>query len=157
MRPFSGLGAIDRLAASRGFRSVCGVARFDRLATESPEELNRFLDDLRANGWIVKPSGHLGRQWPAYFFPRKGRFYYDPERMTYLDMLHERCHLASFVQRGNWKLGRYNSLACADEVAAYSAERQLLEETGGADPKYLEYLDRQIEYYLTLPEALKNP
>ena len=95
----------------------------------------------------MKETKLLGPDSPAYFFPRKGRFYYDPDRMTYLDLLHEGSHLESFAGRGNWKLGKYNTLAAQDEVAAYSRELQLLREAGGANPKYLEYLERQIEYY----------
>ena len=50
------------------------------------------------------------RQLPAdvsaQFFPRKKRFYYDPERMTFLDMLHEAKHLELFERRGNWRISR---------------------------------------------------
>jgi hypothetical protein len=64
--------------------------------------------------------------------------------------------VSGFVVRGNWKLGRYNSLASRDEITAYSIELQLLTEAGGADAEYLDYLHRQIDYYRRLPEALKN-
>ena len=148
--------SLDRLAATRRFRSISGVERFDRLATEYPDELGRFLEELKANGWIVKSSNLLGPATPAYFFPRKGRFYYDPERMTYLDLLHERHHLESFVRRGNWRLGKHGIQACEDEIAAYSLELRLLREAGGADIKYLEYLERQIEYYHRRAVALRD-
>lgn len=84
---------------------------------------------------------------PAYFFPRKGRFYFDPERMTYLDLHHERKHLDLLVARGNWKLGQGGALLFADEIVAYTHELELLQLAGGADPDYLEYLRRQIGYY----------
>jgi len=74
----------DRLAAQR-FRSVSGVEKYDRLAAHSPEELQQFLRDVEANGWIVKATTKLPDDHIAWFLPRKGRFYYDPERMTILD------------------------------------------------------------------------
>lgn len=147
---------VDRLATIRGFRSISGIEWLDRLAIEYPEQLRQFLRNVEAGGWIVKESKLLDPSSPAYFFPRKGRFYYNPTRMTYLDMLHEGSHLESFAKRGNWKLGKSFTLAAQDEVAAYSFELQLLREIGGARPDYLEYLERQIEYYRRLPETLRD-
>jgi hypothetical protein len=143
---FNGSGILlDRLAAQR-FRSVSGIEKYDRLAAHSPNELLQFLRDVEANGWIVKPTTKLPDDSIAWFLPRKGRFYYDPERMTVLDMLHEQKHLDLFIERGNWKLGKKGTLVFQDEIAAYSHELELLRKAGGADPKYIMYLKGQIEY-----------
>jgi hypothetical protein len=128
-------------------RTVSGVDPYDRLATQYPDELHAFVRDLKANGWIVKPTTKIDGSTPAYFFPRKGRFYYDPERMTYLDMLHERNHLETLIERGNWKLGKGNALLFQDEITAYSHELDLLRQAGGADPKYIQYLEGRVEFY----------
>ena len=124
---------MDRLAA-RKFRSVTGLESYDRLAVLCPDELAAFLGGVVAGGWIVKSTTKLDGSSPAYFFPRKGRFYFDPERMTYLDLLHERKHLELLLARGNRKLGKGCVFLFADEISAYSYELQILTDAGGADP-----------------------
>jgi hypothetical protein len=115
----------DRVTAWR-FRSISGIENLDRLAVDTPEELEKFLQEVEANKWIVKKTKLLDKRTPAYFFPRKNRFYFDPSRMTYLDMLHERKHLELFGLRGNSKLGKSNVFLFQDEIAAYSFELELL-------------------------------
>ena len=118
-------------------RSVSGIAKFDKLAIEYQEELQAFLQLAEENGWITKGTDRLAADSPAYFFPRKGRFYYDPERMTYLDLLHERKHLEIFIARGHWKVGKGKALLFQDEIAAYSHELEILRREGGAREDYL--------------------
>jgi hypothetical protein len=128
-------------------RSVSGIAKFDKLAVEYPEELQAFLQLAEENGWITKATDRLTADSPAFFFPRKARFYYDPERMTYLDLLHERKHLEIFIARGHWKVGKAKVLLFQDEIAAYSHELEILRREGGARADYVEYLEGQVARY----------
>ena len=81
------------MAAQRRPLSITGVAALDALAKDSPRALQAFLDEVRKDGWIVKATDKLPSESVAYYLPRKGRLYYDPERMTVLDMQHEAKHL----------------------------------------------------------------
>ena len=121
-----------------------GVEAFDRLAKDSPAEFHAFLDKVRENGWIIKATDKLGRTTPALYFPRKGRFYYDPQRMTVLDMQHEAIHLELFQQRGNWKW--VDGQLYRDEIEAYKFEYELGRQQGFSE-EYMEYLQRQIDTY----------
>ena len=67
--------------------------------------------------------------------------------MTYLDLFHEQKHLETFVERGNWKLGKGGALLWQDEITTYSHELDLLRRAGGADPKYIQYLENRVEFY----------
>ena len=51
-----------------------GVDAFDRLAEDSPAELQEFLAEVRAGAWIVEATDKLPSGVVAYFFPRKGCF-----------------------------------------------------------------------------------
>ena len=135
---------MSRLATERIMKSITGVEKYDRLAREDADEFQDFLNVLEENGWIVKATSQLPKLTIAEFFPRKGRFYFDPERMTVLDMLHEQHHLERFKQRGNWKTGQ--GQVWRDELAAYTFEQDLGKREGFS-VEYMAFLDRQIEYY----------
>ncbi len=81
--------------------SITGIVKYDRLAKESADDLQRFIESVQENGWIVKLTDKLSQDTVAQFFPRKRRFYFDPDRMTILDMIHEQRHLEQFKRRGN--------------------------------------------------------
>ena len=124
--------------------SVTGIPAYDRLAVELPKEFAVFISAVKTNGGIVKPTMKLPRDMMAYFFPRKRRFYYDPERMTVLDRMHEQQHLAICIRRGNWKTR--DGQVWRDERAAYSFEHALgMRE--GFSTEYMDFLARRIEYY----------
>jgi len=142
--PEIGIGPQRNVLAAERQLSRTGVEAYDKLATQSPAELEAFLDKVRENGWIVKPTDKLPANTPAQFFPQKGRFYYDPERMTVLDMQHEAKHLELFQQRGNWKTG--GGQVFRDEIEAYSFEYELGKQKGFSKD-YMEYLEKKIEYY----------
>lgn len=127
-------------------KSITGVPKYDGLANAETEEFQRFIEAIEENGWIVKATSKLPAETVAEFFPRKGRFYYDSDRMTVLDMLHEQKHLEQFKQRGNWKT-RHGQV-WRDELEAYTFEQELgMRE--GFSATYMEYLARRIEYYQT--------
>jgi hypothetical protein len=134
------------LAADRRFMSRTGVEAFDKLAKDSPAEFQAFLERVEKNGWIVKETDKINNS-PALFFPRKARFYYDPERMTILDMQHEAKHLELFEQRGSWKHG--GGLGWRDEIEAYTMEYELGKQHEFSK-EYTQYLDTQIGYYKAL-------
>jgi hypothetical protein len=135
--------------------SVTGWEYFDQVvARQAPEELEVFLVAVRANGWIVKATDQLENEI-AYFFPRKGRFYYDPSRMTRLDMMHENVHLKQFKRFGRWQSdapARY-----AGEIEAYALEVELGRQHNFA-PRYMEYLERQLTHYqgLLSPDSISG-
>jgi hypothetical protein len=137
------------LAAQRRLLSITGVAAFDALAKDSPQALQAFLDEVRQNGWIVKSTDKLPSERVAYFLPRKRRFYYNPERMTILDMQHEAKHLELFRQRGNWRCGPGGAQVFSDEIEAYKFEYEFGKRNGFSD-EYMQYLERQIKYYENL-------
>ncbi len=126
--------------------SITGIAEYDRLAKDSTEEFESFIKAVKENGWIVKPTSKLPTGTVAEFFPRKRRFYYDPARMTVLDMLHEQKHLQQFKQRGNWKTR--DGQVWRDELEAYTYEKELGEREGFS-AQYMEFLAQRIEYYRT--------
>jgi hypothetical protein len=132
------------MAAERQLLSRTSVEAYDKLAKDSPTELQAFLNEVRENGWIVKATDKIPAGTPAQFFPRKGRFYYNPNRMTMLDMLHEQKHLELFKQRGNWKIG--GSQIWRDELEAYTFEYEIGKQHGFAK-EYMEYLENRIKYY----------
>jgi hypothetical protein len=132
--------------------SRTGVEAFDRLAKDSPSELEAFLDKVRQNGWIVKATDKLDPTRVAQFFPRKRRFYYAPERMTIIDMLHEEKHLDLFHERENWKTRA--GQGWLDELVAYSYESRLGKQYGFSR-EYMDYLERRIEFYTE--QLTRNP
>ena len=101
---------------------MTGIAAFDQLAVES-SAFAHFIQKLGDQGWIVKATTRLPPQTPAYFFPRKRRFYYNPEKMTVVDMLHENVHLDQFASQGSWKIG--GGLGASMEAKAYQFEYEL--------------------------------
>jgi hypothetical protein len=118
-----------------------GIEEFDRLAKDAPAELQKFLDGVRAHGWIVKATDKLPTGVIAYFLPRKGRFYYHPGRMSILDMWHEAKHLELFERRGNRKTAA--GQRARDEMEVYQFEYELGEQHGFSKA-YMVYLDRRI-------------
>jgi hypothetical protein len=130
-----------------------GLEAFDRLAKDCPAELQAFLDKVRARGWIVKATDILPADVIAYFLPRKGRFYYDPGRMSILDMWHEAKHLEPFERRGNRKPG--SGQAHRDEIEVYRYKHELGKQHGFS-AEYMREVESRIAYYerrLSGPEA----
>ena len=131
-----------------------GVEAFDRLARDSPAELEEFLTKVRERGWIVKATDKLAIDVVAQFFPRKGRFYYHPERMSILDMWHEAKHFELFERRGNWKTG--SGQLEHDEIEIYQFEHEL-GKRHGFSRHYMDYLERQIADYRSRLEEPREP
>jgi hypothetical protein len=125
-------------------KSITGIEKYDRLAKDSPDDLNAFIEAVKQFGWIVKATSKLPAYTIAQFFPRKRRFYFDPQRMSILDMMHEQQHLEAFKRRGNWKT--LDGQVWRDELEAYSFEFELGRREGFSTA-YMDFLHRQIEYY----------
>ena len=141
--------------ASNCFRSA--ALRRSTSSQPTPREaLRAFLDEVRKDGWIVKATDKLSGERVAYFLPRKGRFYYDPQRMTILDMQHEAKHLELFRHRGNRRCGPGGQQVFSDEIEAYRFELELGKQHGFSDD-YMKYLKRQITYYENLLSPIPNP
>jgi hypothetical protein len=131
-----------------------GVEAFDRLARDSPAELEEFLAKVRARGWIVKATDKLPADLIAYFLPRKGRFYYHPGRMSILDMWHEAKHLELFERRGNRKPG--SGQADRDEIEVYQYEYELGKQHGFS-ARYMTEVERRIAYHQSRLRGPEDP
>ena len=153
--------ALSRGKAASGRRLDTGVAAYDQLVAQHvgdkfvlTRKFQQFLRQVEEAGWIVKPTTKLPPDTPAYFFPQKGRFYYNPETMRVIDMIHERVHLEQFIRQGNWKIGQGRIFAY--EIEAYSHEYRLGVREGFSQC-YIDYLHVQIEWYKMLERTKGNP
>jgi hypothetical protein len=130
------------VALARGIPNT-GVAQFDQLALQS-EEFEGFLERVSDAGFDIKSSTSISPSNPAYFKPGNMTFYYNPESMTYLDMLHENVHLKQFLNAGNFHTG--GGIGAQYELGAYSFEYQLGLEHGFSS-EYMSYLETMIKAY----------
>ncbi len=63
---------------------LTGIDAFDRLARDSPADLEKFLATVHEAGWIIKATDKLPVTIVAQFFPRQRRFSFHPARMSIL-------------------------------------------------------------------------
>jgi RHS repeat-associated protein len=129
------------LNASRGIPKT-GVARFDKLAAESPH-FDRTISAIKGRGFNVRESP-LGASNPAFIKPGNRTFYYDPKHMTYLDLRHEINHLQQFKQTGSMQIG--GGRGARLEFGSYMFEGSLGARHGFAG-NYMNYLENQLSGY----------
>lgn len=136
------------LNASRQGIPRTGIARYDQLAVES-EHFEQFIRGVEARGFRVRASEFVPAHNPAFIRPGNRTFYYNPEHMTVLDMMHELHHFQQFKRAGNLRTG--GGALFRYEAEAYQFEHQVGARRGFSQT-YMNYLNRQMEWYRFLEQ-----
>lgn len=135
--------ASSDVLAKLGAIPKTGIAKYDTLAVNS-RYFDRFIEGLKARGWRTKSSPFIPASNPAWLRPGNRTFYYNPNHMTFLDMMHELRHAQQLRRAGNWKIG--GGLRNLYELDAYRFE-QAIGTRRGFSQEYMDYLERMLGIY----------
>lgn len=142
LSPTGDLVLAKRMLRSSGDLLPTGVARFDRLALETPEYA-KWAANVERRGYKIRQL-ELPRGTAAEIDGKALNI--DPTQFRYVDLLHESRHIAQLERSGKSSVGLSRNWLGFFEEGAYRYELRMGEQAGFSDAYKAWALDRIGDY-----------